>query len=95
MIGLNIRTHASPKVGQDQVSGGVSVFCLHATPVANVLYVMIYYLLCVIYFDSEVILSIKCAILKKSLYFALLSTSDIEQEGLILLSFLSSVINTF
>ena len=27
-IGLDIRTHASPKVGQDQVSGGVSVLCL-------------------------------------------------------------------
>ena len=26
-IGLGIRTHASPKVGQDQVSGGVSVLC--------------------------------------------------------------------
>ena len=26
-IGLHIRTHASPKVGQDQVSGGVSVPC--------------------------------------------------------------------
>ena len=26
-IGLNIRTLASPKVGQDQVSGGVSVLC--------------------------------------------------------------------
>ena len=26
-IGLDIRTHASPKVGQDQVSGGVSVLC--------------------------------------------------------------------
>ena len=26
-IGLDIRTHASPKVGQDQVSGGVSVPC--------------------------------------------------------------------
>ena len=37
-IGLNIRTHASPKVGQDQVSGGVSVLCWHATPVANVLW---------------------------------------------------------
>ena len=24
-IGLDIRTHASPKVGQDQVSGGVSL----------------------------------------------------------------------
>ena len=37
-IGLNIRTHASPEVGQDQVSGGVSVLCLHAAPVANVLW---------------------------------------------------------
>ena len=36
-IGLNIRTHTSPKVGQDQVSGGVSVHCWHAAPVANVL----------------------------------------------------------
>ena len=36
-IGLNIRTHASPKVGQDQVSGGVSVLCWHAVPVAYVL----------------------------------------------------------
>ena len=26
-IVLDIRTHASPKVGQDQVSGGVSVLC--------------------------------------------------------------------
>ena len=34
-IGLNIRTLASPKVGQDQVSGGVSVPCWHATPVAD------------------------------------------------------------
>ena len=34
-IGLDIRTHASPKVGQDQVSGGVSVPCRHATPVAD------------------------------------------------------------
>ena len=34
-IGLNIRTLASPKVGQDQVSGGVSVPCRHATPVAD------------------------------------------------------------
>ena len=34
-IGLDIRTHASPKVGQDQVSGGVSVPCRHATPAAN------------------------------------------------------------
>ena len=29
-IGLDIRTHTSPKVGQDQVSGGVSVLCWHA-----------------------------------------------------------------
>ena len=29
-IGLDIRTHANPKVGQDQVSGGVSVLCWHA-----------------------------------------------------------------
>ena len=36
----------------------------------------------------------KCAILEKSLYFALLSTDSIEQGGLILLSVLSSVINT-
>ena len=35
-IGLNIRTLASPKPGQDQVSGGVSVLCWHAAPVANV-----------------------------------------------------------
>ena len=35
-IGLDIRTHASPKMGQDQVSGGVSVLCCHAAPVANV-----------------------------------------------------------
>ena len=27
-IGLDIRTHASPKVGQDQVSGGVSILLL-------------------------------------------------------------------
>ena len=33
-IGSDIRTHASPKVGQDQVSGGVSVLCWHAAPVA-------------------------------------------------------------
>ena len=37
-IGLNIRTLASPKVGQDQVSGGVSVPCQHATPVADALW---------------------------------------------------------
>ena len=30
--------NASPKVGQDQVSGGVSVLCWHAEPVANVLW---------------------------------------------------------
>ena len=34
-IDLNIRTLASPRVGQDQVSGGVSVPCQHATPVAD------------------------------------------------------------
>ena len=37
-IGLDMRTHASPKVGQDQVSGGVSVLCWHATPVVNILW---------------------------------------------------------
>ena len=37
-IGLNIRTLSSPKLGQDQVSGGVSVLCWHAAPVANVLW---------------------------------------------------------
>ena len=37
-IGLDIRTHASPKVGQDQVSGGVSVLCRHATPVTDALW---------------------------------------------------------
>ena len=37
-IGLDIRTHASPKVGQDLVSGGVSVLCWHAAPVAYVLW---------------------------------------------------------
>ena len=37
-IGLDIRTHASHKVGQGQVSGGVSVLCWHAAPVANVLW---------------------------------------------------------
>ena len=37
-IGLDIRTHASPKVGQDQVSGGVSVPCWHATPAADALW---------------------------------------------------------
>ena len=30
-IGLDIRTHASPKVGQDQVSGGVSVLSQRTT----------------------------------------------------------------
>ena len=37
-IGLDIRTHASPTAGQDQVSGGVSVLCWHAASVANVLW---------------------------------------------------------
>ena len=35
-IGFDIRTHASPKVEQDKVSGGVSVLCWHAAPVACV-----------------------------------------------------------
>ena len=34
-IGLNIRTLASPKEGQDQVSGGVSVLCWHAVMEAS------------------------------------------------------------
>ena len=37
-IGLDIEKHASPKVGQDQVSGGVSIPCWHATPVADTLW---------------------------------------------------------
>ena len=37
-IGLIIRKLASPKVEKDRVSGGVSVLCLHAEPVANVLW---------------------------------------------------------
>ena len=37
-IGLDIRTHASPKVGQDQVSRGVSVLCWHVVLVAYVLW---------------------------------------------------------
>ena len=37
-IGFNNRTLASPKVGQDQVSGVVSVLCWHTAPVANVLW---------------------------------------------------------
>ena len=36
-IGLNIRTHASPKVGQESASGGVSVLCWHAIPITDVL----------------------------------------------------------
>ena len=32
------RANASPKKGQDQVSGGVSVPCRHATPVADALW---------------------------------------------------------
>ena len=36
--GLNIRTYASSKVRQNQVSGGVSVFCWHNATVANVLW---------------------------------------------------------
>ena len=34
-IGLGIRTHTSPKVGQYQVSGEVSVLRWHAALVAN------------------------------------------------------------
>ena len=41
-IGFDIRTHASPKVGQDQVSGGVSVPCRYATPVADALWKPMY-----------------------------------------------------
>ena len=37
-IGINIRTHASPKVGHDQVSRRVNGLCWHAAPVANVLF---------------------------------------------------------
>ena len=37
-IGLDIRTHASAKMGQDQVYGGVSVICWHAALVANVIW---------------------------------------------------------
>ena len=36
-IGLDIRTHKNPKVGQDQVPGGVSVPYGHVKPVANAL----------------------------------------------------------
>ena len=36
-IGLDIRTHASPKMGQDQVSEGVSVLCWHAARVTQLL----------------------------------------------------------
>ena len=38
LVSTLIRTHASPKVGQDQVSGGVSVPCRHVTPVAGALW---------------------------------------------------------
>ena len=37
-IGLDIKTHISPKAGQDQVFGRVSVLCWHATPVAYFFY---------------------------------------------------------
>ena len=37
-IVLNIRTHTSPKVWQNQASGGVSMLCWHAAPVAIVLW---------------------------------------------------------
>ena len=38
-IGLDIRTHASPKVGKGQVSGGISVFCWHAALVWLIIYI--------------------------------------------------------
>ena len=41
-IGLDIRTHASPKVGQDQVSGGVSAPYRHVTPIADALWKAIF-----------------------------------------------------
>ena len=37
-IGLNVRTDASPKVGQYQGSGGESVLYWNSAPVANVLW---------------------------------------------------------
>ena len=37
-IGLNIKTLAGPKVKGDQVSGGESVLCWHAAPIANILW---------------------------------------------------------
>ena len=37
-IGPNIRTLASPKVGQDQVSRGLRVLCWHVASVTNVLW---------------------------------------------------------
>ena len=37
-IVLDMRTYASPSVGQDQVSGGVSVLCWHAETIAYVLW---------------------------------------------------------
>ena len=36
-IGFEISKYVSLKMGQDQESKGVSVPCLHATPVANAL----------------------------------------------------------
>ena len=38
-IGLDITAHANPKVGHDKVSGGVSVLCWHAEPVADDLWI--------------------------------------------------------
>ena len=37
-ISLDIRTHARPKKGQDQVSGGVGVLCWYDAPVAYFLW---------------------------------------------------------
>ena len=36
-IGFNIKTHAGPKMGQEQVSEGVNVPCRHAKPFAGAL----------------------------------------------------------
>ena len=37
-IGLNKQNICKSQIGRDQVSGGVSVPCQHATPVVNVLW---------------------------------------------------------
>ena len=73
-IGLDIRTHASPKVGQDQVSGGVSVPCRHATPVADVLWNNIWRMSNSVKMLSPVIMS-QTGILSKRYRVSLVSTS--------------------